>query len=228
MKPFAIYFFICVSIISCNADSNPDNLNGSDTEAVSKPANRVIKKTYYPSGKIATAIAYNKDGLKDSLSNYYDTIGNIDSTINYANGKLDGIATTYYGDRTEVRLYKADILLNLSIYDAENVLEYKMPLDTTLIKKARFRFTSGRNYFDKNEIDTLILVTEGVPLGNRTISISGASMLHLNDTSYIIRSPKKQNGDSVIIHIGIGYSAYDSDDSTNNSMIYQSIRFLKK
>jgi hypothetical protein len=228
MKSFIAYFFLCVCIMSCDTMGNADNSNSSNKEAVSKPANRIIKKTYYPSGKIATAIAYNTDGLKDSLSTYYDTIGNADSAINFAKGKLDGIATTYYGDRTEIRLYENDSLLNLSIYDAENVLEYKMPLDTTLIKKARYRFTSGRDYFDKSKTDTLILVIEGVPMANRMISISGASMAHLNDTSYIIRSPKKQNADSVIIHIGIGYSAYDSDDSTNNSTIYQSIRFEKK
>jgi hypothetical protein len=219
--------FLIAGFISCNLKDDTNKNSGSNVQMVSKPTAHLLKKTYYPSGKIEAAIAYSADGLKDSISTFYNQSGSVDSIITYEKGKLNGNSSTYYDDRTEVKLYEEDSFVNFSIYDPQNVLEYRMPLDTSLIKKATFRFLSGRSYFDKSKTDTMLLVTNGVPMANRVLSINGATMSFINDTMYTIRSTDKYRSDSIIINIGIGYN-YDTDYMATKDMLYQSVRVLKK
>jgi len=64
------------------------------------------------------------------------------------------------------------------------------PIDPALIGKTIFRFVSGRNYFDQDKTDTIILINSGLPSYNRGITINGAILSHINDSASIIRTSK--------------------------------------
>jgi hypothetical protein len=211
----SIGFFIFLIIISCIIKTN------------SELPKHILKKKYYQSGKIKQVIAYNLKGLKDSTSNYYNKYGHIDSTINYTNGRLNGNSREYYSNETKIRLYHNDNLVSICIYNSKNLLEYKSPLDTNLIQNVKYKFLSGRDYLNKSKIDTMVLITEGVPVANRVITIIGALISQLNDTTYMIRSTNNKNSDSAIINIGYKQNL-DIYDTVSHYKIYQTLHIFKK
>lgn len=227
MKSFlAAIILVVMSMTSCDLNTDSNGSSNSSVEIIPKNTNHLFKKTYYPSGQIETAIAYNTYNLKDSISNYYDKSGNLDSTVDYFNGKLNGKTTIYYSDRTDIKLYKNGKLITYSIYDSSNVLEYRTPLDGATIPNARFRLLSGRKYLDKNKKDTMILVT-GIPPANQILSIQGAVIQKVNDTTFKIWSTNNKHSDSVLINISIQQNTDFTTPTTENS-IFEFLRIAKK
>ena len=151
-------------------------------------------------------ISYNIDGLKDSVSEYYDEDGYLDSSINYINGKINGIKLYYEDGGTFENLYKNDSLISKNWYDSSDVLKYSLPVNITNVSHTTIKFSSGRNYFDPNKTDTLELFNKGLPPFNRSITVSkGISLKHLSgDSSYLITcSDKFKNLKEIKIVIGI-------------------------
>ncbi|HTB52119.1 MAG TPA: hypothetical protein VK718_05020 [Ferruginibacter sp.] len=220
MRPFVIILFFAAIISSCNTNGKTTGTLNNGLDTGSKHSDHTIGKIYYPSGKRKATIAFNTNKLRDSISTYYNESGSVDSSKNYTNGKLNGESTTYYEDRKEVTLYKNDSVINFSVYDTDNFLEERIPLDTNMILQPKYRLTNGKDYVDKNIKDTMILIIDGVPPANRILSTMGAGLLRVDDTTYVLRAVNDKNSDSVKINIGI--------EIAQGSMIYKTIRLLKK
>ncbi len=87
-------------------------------------------------------------------------------------------------------IYLNDSLVSRKWYDSFGVLKMQTPIDIALVGKTSFKFNSGRNYFDQDKTDTIILITDGLPYYNRGVSIKGAILNRINDSSYTIRTSK--------------------------------------
>lgn len=98
---------------------------------------------------------------------------------------------TYEGSYgTYKDIYLNDSLVSRKWYDSFGVLKMQTPIEIALIGKTSFKFNSGRNYFDQDKTDTIILITNGLPYYNRGVSINGAILNKINDTIYSIRTSK--------------------------------------
>lgn len=98
---------------------------------------------------------------------------------------------TYEGSYgTYKDIYLNDSLVSRKWYDSFGVLKMQTPVEIALVEKTSFKFNSGRNYFDQDKTDTITLITNGLPYYNRGVSINGAILTKINDSSYTIRTSK--------------------------------------
>ena len=181
-----------------------------------------VKKIFYSPGVIKQLISYNLDGLRDSISEYYDKDGYLDSSMNYSNGKLNGIKF-YYGDGgTFKNIYRSDSLIQQNWYDSTNILKYSLPVNIAAVSKTRIKFSSGRDYFDTTKTDTIEFFNKGLPPFNRMVTISkGISLKHLNDSSYII---KLSNNSEPLREIKIVTAiAQNFENPLSNHILFDSI-----
>ncbi len=129
--------------------------------------------------------------VKNGECFYFDEDGNIDSSVTFLNGKLDGVRKLYhlsYGTYTYE--YKNGLLSKYKFYDTLDILRYESPLNLKSIAKTTYKFKSNRNYFDQDKIDTITIINDGLPYYNRGISIIGALFSRYNEESYIIKTSK--------------------------------------
>ncbi|MBS0646470.1 MAG: hypothetical protein JSR97_07755 [Verrucomicrobia bacterium] len=211
MKSLLLFIFIFY-LTSCN-------------ETV-KPNHKVVdshnyKKTYYSSGQLKELISLNSESIKEGLTTFYDSTGRIDSTENYLDGKLNGIKTFYGLDRKIEYHFENDTLYSLHLFDTLENLKYQSPINTSLLEKPFFKLKSGNNYLVENKVDTIEIITKGIPYYNRLIGFYGATYKRISDSSYIVFLNKlvKRNR---LVKITIAY-INDLEDKSEKPIIYDSI-----
>ena len=97
--------------------------------------------------------------------------------MTFLNGTLDGLRKLYYADYgIYTYQYKKGLLSKSKFYDTLNILRYESPLDLKSIAKMTYNFSSNRSYFDQDKVDTITIITKGLPYYNRGISITGATI----------------------------------------------------
>jgi len=165
--------------------------NGT-TEINQKGSDTIIhKKAYYSTGQLKELISLNRDSVKDGLTTFYDSLGKIDSTENYQNGILNGIKTFYGLDRKIEYYFITGALYSLKVFDTLGNLKYQSPVDPTLVKKPYVKLQSGRSYLPKDALDTIVIITKGIPPYNRVIGFMGATQTKISDSSFSIVSSSK-------------------------------------
>ncbi|MBN8835644.1 MAG: hypothetical protein J0I09_00140 [Sphingobacteriia bacterium] len=180
MRLFSFYSFIYFFLTSCTQPNN-DNKN-------------IIIKTFYSTARVKEIISLNNDSLKDGISFYFNKGGYIDSSVEYKNGKLNGVKNKYYADYGIYSYeYKDDRLIYYKVYDTLNKLKYQTPLDIKSIGKTKYYFKSNRNYFDQDKVDTITIINSGLPSYNRSILFSNAIISPINDNEYQIRAPERNS-----------------------------------
>ena len=177
MRLLFAYSFLYFLLTSCNHPKSEDK--------------NIVLRTFYSTARVKQIISLNKDSVKDGISFYFDEDGYIDSSVEYKNGKLNGIKNKYYKDYGIYSYeYKNDILIYHKVFDTLNVLKYQTPLDVKNIGKTKFNFKSNRNYFDQDKSDTITIINNGLPNYNRGISFTGAIISRIDDNSYKISTSK--------------------------------------
>ena len=143
---------------------------------------------YYPSGQVKERGELNKSGFKNGEFIYYAANGNIDSSITFKNGKLNGLKKIYYSqDDIFYFDYHNNKLVDHKIYDSAGNLKYHSPLKKRNIPKTKYYFKSSRNYYDHNKLDTLI-ISEEVPYMNQNVYFPGATVKAVGKYSWEIKS----------------------------------------
>lgn len=153
---------------------------------ISQSDNYILKEKYTTKGK--QIISYNKAGLKDGVSKYYNNVGYQDSAVTYKNGKRNGLKTFYYA-ANDIMLfeYKNNRIIRQVILDSNQNVKYESPLNINKIGKTTFEFASGRSFYRMNTTDTIYFHNKDVPSMNLNIYFPGATVIRLNNTTYIIR-----------------------------------------
>ena len=131
------------------------------------------------------ATSCNNPAEKENAIKSKDIIS-IDSS-NFSVNTYEGSYGTYKD------IYLNDNLVSRKWYDSFGVLKMQTPVEIALVGKTLLRFNSGRNYFDQDKTDTIILITNGLPYYNRGVSITGAILNKINDSCYSIRTSKHFN-----------------------------------
>ncbi len=182
MKP--LFLYIILLSFGCNsADQH--------TQQITK--RHILKKYFYPSGELKEIISLDTLGNKDSISTYFNETGATDSTVNFENNKREGIKTSFYSIVTYEDLYKNNLLVTHKEYDTLNNLVLQTPLDIKSISKTVYKFKSGRVYFDQSKMDTIELITKGLPDFNRGMSVTGAVISRIDYNNFKIRRTKKEH-----------------------------------
>jgi len=155
-----------------------------------------LTKSYYSSGQLKSIGRFTNKGLKNGEFIYYSEEGKIDSSITFKNGRLNGLKIIYYFDDDIFHFnYQNNKLLSHTIYDSTNQLKYKSPLDIHNIPKTTFHFTSGRTFYKRGSIDTL-LINQDVPCMNQNIYFPGATFRSIDKYTWEIRRWDPQPGTS--------------------------------
>ena len=180
-----------------------------------------IKTEFYSTGKIRDILSLDSHGVKNGLSFYFNGYGFLDSSLTFSNGILEGLKKIYYDNETDVFEYKNGNLIKRFIYDSLNNLKYETPLDIKKIGITHVAFSNHRNYFDTSKVDTFTITTEGLPLYNRGMTVSGATIQHgKNDSTFTI---KINNHFKVSKQIKLWITVRQNiDDSTEVSTIIDS------
>ena len=213
MRQFLGYSFLYFCLTSCNQPKQ-ENKN-------------IIVTTFYSTARVKEILTLNKDSVKDGISFYFDEDGFMDSSVEYKNGKLNGIKNKYYADYGIYSYeYKNDTLICHKVYDTLNELKYQTPLDIKNIGKTKFYFKSNRNYFDQDTGDTITIINSRLPNYNRGISFTGAIISRINDNEYGIRTSKHYDDlkeiklkVSIFQHLG---------DTTEVAMIFDTLSIPAK
>jgi hypothetical protein len=179
MKRLTFFFLIFLFGTSCN-QSKKDNCNFVVTQ-------------FYPTGKIQNILSLNNDSIKNGECFYFSEHGFLDSSVTFSNGILQGVKRIYYDNGTYTYRYKNGNLISHCEYDSLNNLLYKTPIDVNEIGKTKITFFSGRNYFNQDKCDSITVTNEGLPLYNKRISVTGAILGPLQDSSFTIRALKHHN-----------------------------------
>ena len=212
MKPSGLLLFLLI-FISCT---------NSPSIKRTQEVQHKVKKIFYSPGKLKQLISYNLDGLRDSISEYYNRDGYLDSSMNYSNGKLNGIKFYYENGGTFKNIYRSDSLIQQNWYDSTDILKYSLPVSIATVSKTRIKFSSGRDYFDTTKTDTIEFFNKGLPPFNRMVTISkGISLKHLNDSSYIIKlSPNSEALREIKVVTAI---AQNFENPLSNQILFDSI-----
>ena len=168
MRQSLIYIILLFSLLNCN-------------RSINKKSN-IILKTYYSPEKIKDITSLNSDSLKNGECFYFNEDGSLDSNVTYSNGRLNGLRSLYYphvGIFTYE--YHNDWLSKFRRYDTMNLLIYETPINLKQISKPTYEFKSKRNYFDQDKIDTIRIITKGLPPVNRGISTECVCFLPYRD-----------------------------------------------
>ena len=158
---------------------------------------------HYPNGTIKEIGYQDKNGLKTGEFKYYSDNGNLDSSSMFKNGKLNGVTKVFYSEDDIFYFeYQNNSLISHKIYDSLGKLKYESPLPYKSIPKTKFRFASGRSFYDHSKTDTLI-VNDNIPFMNQYIYFPGARVIPLNHYSWIIEKwqpqPHSNNGKMVVV-----------------------------
>ena len=161
-----------------------------------------LTRIYYSNGQVKEKVESYQVGLKDGEFIFYGSDGNVDSSITFKNGKLTGLKKIYYSvDDIFYFNFHNNKLRNHKIYDSANHLKYESPLDIKHIPKTTFQFASGREYYKRNNTDTL-LINQDVPYLNQNVYFPGATVKSIGRNSWEIKSwdpkPNTSNGKMVI------------------------------
>jgi hypothetical protein len=81
-------------------------------------------------------------------------------------------------------------LISRNIFDGSKRLAYSFPINILTTSKTKYRFLSGRTYFDYNKIDTLEIINENLPYMNRGIAVSGVQLLWVAENLYQFKGQK--------------------------------------
>src|SRR6185312_8223913 len=174
MTRLTLIYIIYFSLTSCNQSKEFDC--------------NFIKTEFYPTGKIQDILSLNEKNIKNGECFYFNEYGFLDSSVTFSNGTLKGLKRIYYVNETDTYEYDNGNLISHCIYDSLNALKYKTPLDIKKIGITHIAFSNQRNYFDTSKIDTFTITTEGLPLYNRGLTVSGATIEHgKNDSTFTIR-----------------------------------------
>lgn len=198
-----IYFFLT----SCN-QSKKDDCN-------------FIKTQFYSTGKIQYIFSLKSDTIKNGECFYFNEYGFLDSSMTFSNGILQGLKRIYYDNETDTYNYNNGRLISHCVYDSLNNLVYKTPLDINKVGKTQIIFFSKRNYFGQDMKDTFTITNEGLPPYNRRLSVTGAIIEHLYDTTFSIRTSKHfADLKKVIIKVS---ARQNISDTTENAVLIDSI-----
>ena len=110
--------------------------------------------------------------------------------------------TNYYdnGSIRDILTYKKKVLVDHIAFDEDGKLMYQSPLLPNQ-KIPSYKFTSGRSYFDSNQLDTIILNND-IPKANLFVSFPGATVIRMDSYTYFIKSwspqPNTKKGKMVI------------------------------
>ena len=207
-------------LTSCNETVKPNNKVVVDSH--------IYKKTYYSSGHLKELISLNSDSIKDGRTTFYDSTERIDSTENYLKGKLNGIKTIYGLDRKIEYHFENDTLYSLYLFDTLGNLKYQSPIDQNLLEKPFIKFKSGRDYLLLNKLDTLEIITKGMPPYNRVLTFSkGSNSTRLNDSTYSVFTTNKMRKQNKIITIVISY-VDDIEDENEKPNIFDTVFIATK
>ena len=180
MKLSFIYIILVFGLTNCNHSTKSDK--------------NIIQTNFYSTAKVKSIISLNSDSVKNGECFYFDEDGYIDSSVTFLNGTLDGLRKLYYADYGIYTYeYKKGLLSKSKFYDTLNILRYETPLDLKSIAKMTYNFSSNRSYFDQDKVDTITIITKGLPYYNRGISIIGALFTRNDAESYIIKTSKHSN-----------------------------------
>ena len=217
MKPLLLLISVFY-LTGCN-EATKSNQKSSDTH--------IYQKTNYSNGQLKEVTSFNQDSVKDGLTIFYDSLGKIDSTENYLIGKLN--SKTFYGlDRKIEYHFQDDTLYSLKLFDTLGKLNYQSPIDPTLVKKPYVKLLSGRSYLPKDVIDTIVIITKGIPPYNRVISFIGTTtQTKISDSSFIISSSSKMIRKYKFITVIISY-INDIEDELKKPVIVDSTFILLK
>ena len=179
-----------------------------------KPVNKnFITKKLYSSGKIQAILSLNSDSLKNGESFYLDENGYLDSSVEYINGKRNGFLNKYYDIGIYSYEFRNDTLIKERYYDSLNQLLVETPIDIKKVGRTKIKFTGNHNYFDPTKVDTLEIFNEGLPPGNRSLSVIGAIIEHINDNTFTIRTSKEfKDLKEVILKISIRQNLGDTTE----------------
>ena len=172
--PFIFIIFFCMA--SCK-------------QSIKDDCNR-IKTEFYSTGKIQDILSLNNKNLKNGECFYFNKNGFLDSSVTFSDGILQGMKRDFYNDGSGIDKYDNGSLISHSVYDSSNILIYKTPLDIKTVGKTQIKFFSNRNYVDQNKIDTFSISNAGLPYYNRGISVIGAIIKAVGDTTFSIRTTK--------------------------------------
>lgn len=207
MTRLTLICIIYFSLTSCN-QSKKDNCN-------------FIKTQFYPTGKIQNILSLKSDTIKNGECFYFNEYGFLDSSVTFSNNILQGLKRIYYDNETDTYDYSNGRLISHCVYDSLNDLVYKTPLDINKVGKTQINFFSKRIYFDQDKKDTFTITNEGLPPYNRSLSVTGAIIEHLYDTTFSIRTSKHYADLKKII---IKVSARQNiSDTTENGVLIDSI-----
>ena len=84
-------------------------------------------------------ISVDKSGIKNGVSEYYNTKGKLDSTVTYKDGKLNGLKTFFYTeDDIFYSDYVNDSLIRQRILSKSGLVKYESPYDTSQVPATTF------------------------------------------------------------------------------------------
>ena len=204
MTRLTLICIIYLSLTSCN-QSEKDNCN-------------FIKTQFYSTGKIQSILSLKNDTIKNGECFYFNEYGFLDSSVIFSNDIRHGLKRIYFDNETDKYDYNNGNLISYCKYDSLNNLVYKTPLDLNKVGKTQIIFFSKQNYFDQHKMDTLTITNEGLPTYNRGISVTGAIIAPLNDTTFTLRSTK-HHGDLKSVIIKVSAIQHLSDTVENGVLI---------
>lgn len=149
----------------------------------------IIVKSFYSTARVKEILSLNKDSIKNGISFHFNEDGYLDSSVEYKNGKLNGIKNKYYPDYGIYSYeYRNDTLIYHKVYDTLGELKYQTPLDLAKIGKTTYYLRSKRNYIDMGKGDTITIINNGLPYYNRGVSFTGVLFSRINENEYGLRT----------------------------------------
>ncbi|MFT3911453.1 MAG: hypothetical protein QM737_18665 [Ferruginibacter sp.] len=178
---------------------------------------------YYSNGVLKEKGYLNKKKLKSGEFTYYSENGNLDSSSIFKNGKLNGITKIFYSeDDVFFFEYKNNLLISHKIYDSIGRLKYESPLPFKPILRTKFKFASGRLFYDHLKTDTLI-VNNDIPFMNQNIYFPGATVTQLDHYSWIIKNWQTQPHSSNVKMVVV-----TSEFGVDDSHVFQKHKLIKE
>ncbi|HRG22946.1 MAG TPA: hypothetical protein PLL23_01085 [Chitinophagaceae bacterium] len=160
-------------------------------------------RTYFSNGKVIHYVTGNADSLIKVIVSAPGPLP--DSVMTYRGKLLDGPALLLFedGSRNEQR-YSKDEIIAERLTNAQNELLYLFPFDTLNLEKTIIRISGGKDFISRNTYDTITILNKTIPKYNRMIFVSGASIIAIDGTSYLVHvNESSANITEIKLHVQI-------------------------